>query len=52
MSARITTVVAYPSKHPGTGEPIKFNMSYCLSGHTPIIDRAWGPHGMKSWSIN
>lgn len=45
-------MVAYPSKHPETGEPLKFNMDYYLSGHLPIIERLWGPYGLKSWKIN
>lgn len=46
------SVVAYPSKHPETGEPLKFDMEYYLSGHMPLIHKAWSPFGMKSWSIN
>ncbi|KAF2473728.1 uncharacterized protein BDR25DRAFT_301872 [Lindgomyces ingoldianus] len=52
MSGEIAAVVAYPSKHPETGEPLQFDMNYYLSGHMPLIDRAWGPYGLKSWSIN
>lgn len=45
-------VVSYPSKHPETGEALKFDMDYYLSGHMPLIEKAWGPFGMKSWHIN
>ena len=27
-------------------------MDYYLSTHMPMIERAWGPYGLKSWSIN
>ncbi|ORY16994.1 hypothetical protein BCR34DRAFT_556404 [Clohesyomyces aquaticus] len=52
MGHKTAIVVAYPSTHPSTKEPLKFDMSYYLSGHMPMIERAWGPYGMKSWSIN
>lgn len=48
----VAIVVAYPSKHPETGEPLKFDMSYYLSVHLPMIEKAWGPYGMRSWRLN
>jgi uncharacterized protein (TIGR02118 family) len=51
-SSRIAAVVSYPSKHPESGETLKFNMDYYLSTHMPLIERVWGPYGLKSWSIN
>jgi uncharacterized protein (TIGR02118 family) len=50
--AKIAAVVAYPSKHPETSEPLTFNMDYYLSNHLPLIERSWGPYGLKSWSLN
>jgi uncharacterized protein (TIGR02118 family) len=52
MTPKIAAVVAYPSKHPETGEPLQFDMKYYLSTHMPLIESVWGPHGLKSWSIN
>lgn len=52
MSSKIAAVVAYPSKHPETNEPLTFDMAYYLESHMPMIERAWGPYGMSSWSIN
>lgn len=52
MPSHIAAVVAYPSKHPETGDPLQFDMEYYLSTHMPMIERAWGPCGLKSWSIN
>lgn len=52
MPSEVPLVVAYPSKHPETGEPLNFNMEYYLAGHMPLIEDAWGPYGLKSWSIN
>lgn len=48
---KITSVVGYPSKHPESGEALKFDMEYYLSTHMPMIERVWGAHGMTSWSI-
>ena len=48
----VAGVVSYPSKHPETGEPLKFDMDYYLNGHMPMIEKAWGPFGMRSWSIS
>ncbi|KAF2750094.1 hypothetical protein M011DRAFT_474574 [Sporormia fimetaria CBS 119925] len=48
----VAIVVAYPSTHPETSEPLQFNMSYYLSHHLPLIERVWAPYGLQSWSIN
>lgn len=52
MSAKIASVVGYPSKHSETGEALVFDMDYYLSTHMPMIERLWGPYGLESWSIN
>jgi uncharacterized protein (TIGR02118 family) len=52
VPGKIAAVVAYPSKHPETGDALKFNMEYYLATHMPLIERAWGPYGLRSWSIN
>ncbi|KAF1919896.1 hypothetical protein BDU57DRAFT_155474 [Ampelomyces quisqualis] len=49
---KIAAVVAYPAKHPESGEPLAFDMEYYLASHMPMIEKAWGPYGLKSWSIN
>ncbi len=51
-TTKVAAVVAYPSKHPETGEDLKFDMDYYLSGHMPMIEKAWSPFGMRSWTIN
>ncbi|KAF2248907.1 hypothetical protein BU26DRAFT_519102 [Trematosphaeria pertusa] len=51
MASKIAAVVAYPSKHPETGEPLKFDMTYYLSTHMPLIEKTWRPYGLRSWSI-
>ena len=51
INRKVASVVAYPFRHPETGEPLKFDMDYYLLGHMPMIEKAWGPFGMKSWSI-
>jgi uncharacterized protein (TIGR02118 family) len=51
-SSKIAAVVAYPSKHPDSGEALNFDMDYYVSTHMPLIERVWGPHGLKSWSLN
>ena len=48
----VASIVAYPSRHPESGEALKFDMDYYLSDHMPLIEKAWSPFGMKSWSIN
>jgi uncharacterized protein (TIGR02118 family) len=50
-SGQITSVVGYPSKHPETGEALQFDMDYYVKSHMPMIEKAWGPYGMSSWSI-
>ncbi|KAJ4368415.1 hypothetical protein N0V83_006772 [Neocucurbitaria cava] len=40
-STNITAVVSYPSKHPESGEALKFNMEYYLSTHMPMIEKTW-----------
>ncbi|KAF2010128.1 hypothetical protein BU24DRAFT_428159 [Aaosphaeria arxii CBS 175.79] len=52
MSSKIALVVAYPSKDPDTGDALNFDMKYYLASHLPLIERAWGPYGLRSWSIN
>jgi uncharacterized protein (TIGR02118 family) len=52
MTSKVAAVVAYPSKHPETGDALQFDMKYYLSDHIPLIQSVWGPHGLKSWSIN
>lgn len=52
MSSKIAAVVAYPSKNPDSGEPIRFDMSYYLATHMKIIEEEWSPYGLKGWSIN
>lgn len=51
-TSTIAAVVAYPSQHPETGEKLTFDMDYYLASHMPMIEQAWGPYGLKSWSIN
>ena len=29
-----------------------FNMTYYLETHMPLVQKLWGPHGLKSWTIN
>lgn len=50
--SKIAAVVAYPSQHPESGEKLIFDIDYYLASHRPMIERTWGPHGLKSWSIN
>lgn len=49
---KIAAVVAYPSKHPESGEPLTFDMEYYLASHMPMVERTWGPYGLKSWTVN
>ncbi|OAL03743.1 hypothetical protein IQ06DRAFT_291438 [Phaeosphaeriaceae sp. SRC1lsM3a] len=51
-TSKIAAVVAYPSQHPESGAKLTFDMDYYLASHMPMIERAWGPYGLKSWSIN
>jgi uncharacterized protein (TIGR02118 family) len=51
-TTKTAAVVSYPSKHAETGDDLKFDMNYYLSDHMPLIEKAWGPFGMRSWSIN
>ncbi|KXL46024.1 hypothetical protein M433DRAFT_174062 [Acidomyces richmondensis BFW] len=39
-----TVTVLYPQ---GT----KFNMDYYLSTHMPLVQKRWGPVGLKSWKV-
>ncbi|KAF2277321.1 uncharacterized protein EI97DRAFT_432196 [Westerdykella ornata] len=48
----VTVVVSYPSNHPETGEPLKFDMSYYITTHLPMIEKAWAPYGLQSWHVN
>ena len=52
MSSPITAIVAYPTKHPETGESIKFDLNYYTNTHMPLIEKHWAPHGMTSYSIH
>jgi uncharacterized protein (TIGR02118 family) len=51
-TTKLAAVVAYPSKHSETGEALRFDMEYYLSEHMPMIEKAWRPFGMRSWSVN
>lgn len=48
--SKIACVVAYPSKNKD-GIATKFDMDYYLKTHMTMIDKYWGPHGMKSWDV-
>ncbi|KAK8122819.1 ethyl tert-butyl ether degradation EthD [Apiospora sp. TS-2023a] len=28
-----------------------FNMDYYLGTHMPLVQKNWGPHGLKSWNV-
>ncbi|KAI8631135.1 hypothetical protein F5Y19DRAFT_473534 [Xylariaceae sp. FL1651] len=28
-----------------------FNMDYYLSTHMPLVQKEWGPYGLKSWKV-
>ncbi len=28
-----------------------FNMDYYLKTHMPLVEKIWGPFGLKSWSV-
>ena len=42
----VTISVLYPRDETST-----FDMSYYLSTHIPMAERAWSPHGMLTWSV-
>ncbi|KAJ9622340.1 hypothetical protein H2203_006558 [Taxawa tesnikishii (nom. ined.)] len=44
MPAQVTVI--YPN------EPnAKFDMDYYLSTHMPLVQKLWGPQGLKSWTV-
>jgi hypothetical protein len=45
MPAIIT--VAYPRP---SGE-VKFDLKYYIETHMPLVDKTWGPKGLKSWTV-
>ena len=49
MSAAKQAVVQviYPKEARGD-----FNMTYYLESHMPLVQKLWGPFGLKSWTIN
>ncbi|KAH7116127.1 hypothetical protein B0J11DRAFT_539294 [Dendryphion nanum] len=51
MPPKTLAIISYPSFHPTTNDPLTFNMSYYTSTHMPLIERTWGPHGLRSWSM-
>lgn len=42
-------VVAYP--RPASGE-VKFNEDYYINTHMPLVQKLWGPLGLKSWTVS
>ncbi|KAF2738906.1 hypothetical protein EJ04DRAFT_509084 [Polyplosphaeria fusca] len=48
----ITIFVAYPSKHPETGEALRFDMDYYLATHAPLIEKHWRSYGLLSFQVN
>lgn len=38
--------VSYPRQ-----EGIHFDVDYYLNTHMKIVEKHWGPHGMKSWTV-
>lgn len=48
--SKIACIVAYPSTNK-EGGATKFDMDYYLATHMTMIDKYWGPHGMKSWDV-
>lgn len=44
----IVTII-YPIPGPDDSSP--FNMPYYLSTHMPMVQAAFGSHGMKSWQV-
>ncbi|PTU21825.1 hypothetical protein P175DRAFT_0523038 [Aspergillus ochraceoroseus IBT 24754] len=49
MSEPIQCIVSYPAKT-AAGAAARFDREYYLNVHMPNTEKAWGPHGMKSWS--
>ena len=49
MSAAKQAVVQviYPKEARGD-----FNMTYYLESHMPLVQKLWGPLGLKSWTVN
>lgn len=33
------------------GEGATFDMNYYLTVHMPLVQKHWGPHGLKSWTV-
>ncbi|KAK5070168.1 hypothetical protein LTS08_008407 [Lithohypha guttulata] len=38
--------VSYPRQ-----EGINFDLDYYINTHMKLVEKHWGPHGMKSWTI-
>ena len=41
-----TVTIIYPSAPDAT-----FDMDYYLSTHMPLVQKNWGPEGLRSWKI-
>ncbi|ORY03038.1 hypothetical protein BCR34DRAFT_605364 [Clohesyomyces aquaticus] len=52
MSTPITVIVAYPSLHPETNQPIRFDFDYYKATHVPKVLEIWRKHEMLSFSIH
>jgi len=39
-------VIAYPNE-----ADLKFDMDYYLNQHMPMVEKTWGPKGLKSWHV-
>ena len=46
-SRQAVVQVIYPKEARGD-----FNMTYYLESHMPLVQKLWGPLGLKSWTIN
>ncbi|KAK8200712.1 hypothetical protein M8818_006027 [Zalaria obscura] len=44
MPAQVTVI--YPS-----ASDAKFDMDYYLSSHMPLVQKLWGPAGLKGWKV-
>jgi len=42
----IQVTVIYPASSSST-----FNMDYYLSTHMPLVQKLWGPAGLKNWTV-
>jgi len=41
-----TITILYPST-----ADAKFDMTYYLSKHMPLVQKTWGPEGLKAWKV-